>query len=96
MDAEPAGEYIALVVRLQLAADGKWYIHVDGTSQPAAIPLAPATLVVRLWRSAGTGLLRGTIGLHGSNYWAPIQSNVQLEELTWAWLSIGGNTTGGS
>jgi hypothetical protein len=96
VDAEPAGDYIALVVRLQAAADGMWYVHVDGTSQVASIPLAPATLVVRLWRSADTGLLRGTIGLHGSNYWAPIQSNLQLEELTRAWLSIGKNTTGGS
>lgn len=80
------GEYIGLVARLQRAADGSWYVHVDGTNEITTIRLVPATLIIRLWRSSDTGVLRGTVQLHGSSYWAPIQSNAQLEELVRAWL----------
>jgi hypothetical protein len=89
-----SGEYISLVVRLQAAADGTWYLYIDGANTPHAIPLAPMTLVVRLWRARPTGPLRGSIRLHGSDRWAPIQSNDQLEELVRAWLLSGESTTG--
>jgi hypothetical protein len=89
MDSEPAGNYITTVVRVQMAADGKWYVYVEGTNTTQAIPLVPVTLVVRLWRASETGLLRGSIRLHGSDHWAPIQSNGQLEELVRAWLLSG-------
>jgi hypothetical protein len=90
VDADRADDYIALVVRLQTAADGTWHLSVDGTSGTAAIPLAPVTLVIRLWRGGSSGLLRGRIGLHGSDRWAPFQSNAQLEELVREWLLPGG------
>jgi len=51
MDPEPAGEYIALVVRLQTAADGTWHLYVIGADGSRSFPLAPLTLVIRLWRS---------------------------------------------
>src|SRR5262249_46493201 len=94
MDAEPPGEYIAIVMQLRPAIDGTWYVDIEGTHSAKAIPLEPLTLVVRLWRVSDTDLLRGSIRLHGSDHWAPIQSNAQLEELVRAWLS-GGRTAGG-
>ena len=94
MESEPTGDYIAIVVQLRMAADGTWYVHVEGTDKVEAIPLAPVMLVVRLWRANDTHLLRGTIRLHGSDHWAPIQSNAQLESLVRAWLFSGGNATG--
>jgi hypothetical protein len=87
--AEPKGKYITVVARLQAAADGRWYVYIDGTNTTQAIPLAPVALVVRLWRASETGLLRGIIRLHGSDHWAPIQSNDRLEELVRAWLLSG-------
>jgi hypothetical protein len=89
VDADRADDYIALVVRLQSAADGTWHISVDGTTATTAIPLVPVTLIVRLWRSESGGLLRGRIGLEGSDRWAPFQSNMQLEELVREWLLPG-------
>jgi len=86
MESEPAGSYVALVVRLQTAADGRWYVYVDGTDRVDAIPLVPLTLVVRLWRSNDSDVLRGSIQRQGGDQWAPIQSNTQLEELVRAWL----------
>ncbi len=94
MESEPTGNYIAVVVRLQMAADGRWYIYVDGTSTTQAIPLVPVTLVVRLWGASETGPLRGSIRLHGSDHWAPIQSNDQLEKLVRAWLLSGESAIG--
>ena len=84
-DAKPAGEYVSLVVRLQADAGGRWFVHVDGATQPLVVPLVPLTLVVRLWRTSETEILRGTIRLQNDR-WAPIQSNSQLEELIHAWL----------
>ncbi len=86
MESEPAGSYVALVVRLQADADGRWFVYVDGTDPIPPIPLAPLTLVLRLWRSSDTGVLRGSVRRHGSDQWAPIQSNTQLEDLVRAWL----------
>jgi hypothetical protein len=86
VDSQAAGHYIALVVRLQPSADGRWTIQVDGTSAVAALPLAPATLVVRLWHTPATGVLRGRVELQGTEAWAPIQSNAQLVALVRAWL----------
>ena len=92
LEPEPASGYTALVVRVQPATDGQWYIYVDGTKRVDPILLLPLTLVVRLWRAADTGLLRGRIQLHGSDQWVPIQSNTQLEDLLRAWLF--GGTSG--
>ena len=91
MEADPAGENIALVIELRQATDGEWYIRVDGTSTIERLPLAPAILVARLWHAHTSGVLRGIIQLHGSDLSAPIQSNVQLERLVRAWL-LGGTT----
>jgi hypothetical protein len=94
METDSEGNYITVVVQLQLAADGTWHVSVTGTDSLEVIPLVPVMLVVRLWRAAGTDLLRGTVRLHGSDHWAPIQSNHQLETLVRAWLSSGGSATG--
>jgi hypothetical protein len=83
---EPADEYIGLVVRLQTAHDGTWYISVDGTQEARMIPLVPLTVVLRLRRVRQTGVLRGTIELQGTTLSAPIQTNRQLEELVRVWL----------
>lgn len=90
---EPTGEYIGLVVRLESAADGTWTIVVDGTHSPLTLPLVPATLIVRLWRSEETSLLRGSIGLEGSGQWVPLHSNTTLIELLQTWLLNDGHTT---
>lgn len=94
MGEAPSGEYISLVVRLQRATDGTWSIFADDAATTHVIPLAPMTLVVRLWRSGPEGILRGSIELQGLNRRAPIQSNSQLEELIRAWLLSGDNATG--
>src|SRR5690349_9504777 len=93
MPSQAADEYIVLVVRLQAAADGSWHLLVDGQDQKLTIPLAPATLVIRLRRLGEQGLLRGTIRLEGDQLWAPLQSNTQLEELVRAWLFGGDGST---
>jgi hypothetical protein len=93
MDPEPAGEYIALVVRLQTAADGTWHLYVIGADGSRSFPLAPLTLVIRLWRSGVEGILRGTIRFDGDDNWAPIQTNAQLESLIHLWLFGGGSAT---
>jgi len=86
LEPTPSGDSIALVVRLQAAADGGWYLHVDGTNTLEAIPLAPATLIMHLWRASDTRVLRGTIQLCGTKHVAAIQGNAQLIELMRAWL----------
>jgi hypothetical protein len=87
MESESTGDYIAIVVQLQVAANGKWYVNIDGTHSAKGMPLMPMTLVVRLRRFHDTEVLRGIIRLHGHDRWAPIQSNIQLEELVRSWLS---------
>jgi hypothetical protein len=94
VDADPAGNYIALVVRLQLADDGLWYLYVDGTVGPQAVPLSPATLIIRLWRNGDTGVLRGSVRFQDSDLVAPIQTGAQIESLIRAWLSPGGTPPG--
>jgi hypothetical protein len=89
MEPSSHGEYIALVVRLQATAEGTWQLHVDGADGPRVLPLAPLTLVIRLWRSSDRRLLRGVVRLDGNDRWAPLQSNAQLEELVRAWLLSG-------
>jgi hypothetical protein len=86
---QPDGDYLTLVVRLQMGADGTWYVYVDGTKQFEALPLTPVTFVVRLWQHSSTGIVRGSIRLHDSDQWAPIQSNARLEDLIRAWLLPG-------
>ena len=66
-------------------------VYVDGTIRSEPKPLVALTLIVRLWRAADTGILRGTIRLGDTDYWAPIQSNTQIEELARAWLSGAGD-----
>jgi len=91
MEPEPSGEYIAFVAQLRTADDGSWYINIEGTHSATAIPLAPLTLVVRLWRMSDTQVLRGSIRLPNSEHWAPLQTNTQIEELVRACL-VGGHT----
>jgi len=91
MEPSSRGEYIALVVRLQTTAEGTWQLYVDGADGQRVLPLAPLTLVIRLWRSSDRRLLRGVVRLDGNDRWAPLQSNAQLEELVRAWL-LGGAT----
>jgi hypothetical protein len=95
MDTHPGGEYVALAVRLEANAAGKWFVHMDGTLQPLVLPLRPLALSIRLWRASETGLLRGTVKLNDTDRWAPLQSNVQLEELVREWL-LGGTPAGAS
>ena len=95
METDSPGHYITLVVQMQQAADGTWYLSVAGTYPVTALPLVPGILVVRLWQPSGTNLLRGSIRLNGSDQWAPIQSNTQLEALVRAWL-FSGDTAPGS
>lgn len=84
--SEPAGEYITLVIRLQATSGDGWSVQVESDETAITLPLLPTTFVVRLWRSADTGVLRGTIQLHGTDYSAPIQSNDRIEALLRAWL----------
>ena len=87
MEPEHARENIALVLRLQQDDAGVSFVVVDGTSSVPPIALVPATFIVRLQRMMPGGVLRGTVRLHGTEHWAPFQSNVQLEELLRAWMS---------
>ena len=91
MAPDPAGEYMALVVRLQADPDGGWRLHVDGTLQPMSPPLVPGTFVIRLWRASDSGMVRGTIRLESDDNWAPFQSNAQLIQLIHTWL-FGGSS----
>ena len=86
MEPTLIGETMALVIRLRASADGQWLLHIDGTSTLEALPLLPATFVVKLWRSNTTRVVRGTIQLHGSQHVASIQGNVQLLDLLREWL----------
>ena len=89
MESKQAGDYIAIVVQLRAAAGGNWYVDITGTHHPKALLLMPLTLIMRLWRTGDTQVLRGTIRLQGSDNWAPIQTNAQMEELLRAWLLSG-------
>lgn len=86
MEPTSVGESIALIVRLQQAADGQWCVHVEGQGSAETFPLVPATLIVNLWRSGDSRVLRGTIQLHGSRHCAAVQGNGQVVELVRAWL----------
>lgn len=92
MDLPDTHDSIAVAIRLQPDPYGSWSFHVEGTSYFDAIPLAPATLIVRLWRSDDSKILRGTVQLHGSTHTAMLQSNTQLIEIISAWL-LGNNRT---
>jgi hypothetical protein len=81
MEPASAGEYIALVVRLQAADDGSWQLHIDGTAKAQTITLAPTTLIIRLWKSGQRGAMRGTLQIAGDDLVAPFQCNSQLIEL---------------
>jgi hypothetical protein len=96
MEAEAADEYIVLIVRLQAAADGSWELFVDDQTRTQRVPLKPATFIVRLRRIGNQGILRGSVRLDGNDGRAPLQSNVQLEELIRAWLFKGGSSTNGN
>ena len=87
MDTEAGGSYLACVVRLERAADGRWQIRFDGTPSAGCIPLAPLTLVVRAYRD---GALRGTLSLPDGSLVVPFQASSQLDDLLRAWLLGGG------
>lgn len=86
MEPTSVGESIALIVRLHQAADGQWCVQVEGRGTVETFPLAPATLIVQLWRASDSRVLRGTIQLHGSSHCAAVQGNGQVVELVRAWL----------
>lgn len=81
METASAGEYIALVVRLQMAADGSWQLYVDGTTKTETIALVPATVIIRLWKSGQRGAMRGTLQVAGDDLVAPFHCNSQLIDL---------------
>jgi hypothetical protein len=95
LEPTPIGDSIALVLRLHETADGQWLLHVEGTSMTETFRLAPATVIVQLWRSSNTKVLRGTIQLHGSQHTATVQGSTQLIELIRAWLLPEYNTDRG-
>ena len=95
MDSHPDDAVAALVIRLTPAPAGHWLVTIDGTGPSASALLAPATFVVRLWRSGASGVLRGTIQLHGSALQAPFQTNQQIEALLRTWLDFTPETTQG-
>ena len=86
---ETGDEYVACVLRLAPDRDGTWFVHLDGTDASWTVPLAPLTLIVRLWRIRSRGLLRGRIQSPGDEHWIPIQSNTDLEEFVRLWLLSG-------
>lgn len=90
--AESAGEYLNLVIHVQPGQGG--VLIIDGTTGQQRIPQTPATLVIRLWRSFETGIVRGSIGLHSTDIVAPIQSNTQLERLIRTWLNLPAQSDG--
>jgi hypothetical protein len=75
-----------LVVRLDVDANGKWCVAIDGTHMLQAIPLVPVTLIVHVWRASDAKILRGSIELHGSRHIVVMQSNAELLDLIHAWL----------
>jgi hypothetical protein len=77
--------YITLTVQL-VVDDSACSLRVDGLGDPQVIPLKPTTVAIRLWRNGDKGILRGTIRLHGTDFWAPLHSNTLLEQLVRAWL----------
>jgi len=86
-----SGDYLALVLQLHPAADGTWQVSIVEPTTVQIVPLSPATVIMRLWRVAGTGVLRGTLRLQGTDICAPLQSNAQLEALVRAWLLSDGH-----
>lgn len=91
MDPTPEGSYIALVVRVEEMRGGSWSIAVDGSAGTLTLPLQPATFILRLWRAEDGQVIRGTIGLHGDENWAPLQTNVRIEQIMRHWLMGGGS-----
>ena len=86
MEWTPIGDTTVLVVRLRAVADGTWSVHIDGSKTFSEIPLAPATLIVQLWRPAKEQVLRGTVELYGSHHRVAFQSGAQLMDLIRTWL----------
>lgn len=88
MDAQAGDNYITFIVRLQQSEDGVCRIEVAGAFPVQLVGVTDAPLVIRLWRYRAAGVLRGRIELAGTEYWAPIQSNDQIEALVRQWLQI--------
>jgi len=87
VDAETTGDNIGIVVRLTSAAEDGWRLLIDGTPTGALdLPLRPLTMVVRLRRLRGSGLLRGQLLFPESGANVPFQSGAQLEAIVRAWL----------
>lgn len=86
MEGDLSGEYCVYVVRIEPTVNGTWQVHVDGTLQQFTVPLQPLTLVVRVWRTHDTGVLRGTLRLRSTELVAPFQSNSALEQIIRSWL----------
>ena len=90
MNLTPEGSYIALVVRVE-EMRGSWSIAVDGSAGTLTLPLQPATFILRLWRAEDGQVIRGTIRLQGDENWAPLQTNVRIEQIIRHWLMGGGS-----
>lgn len=89
VEHESAGDYFALVARLHADAQpAESLCSTRGATGQDDSHVAPI-IVVRLWRTRDRGILRGTIRLHESQYWAPLQSDARLERLLSACLAHG-------
>jgi hypothetical protein len=74
--------------------EGDCTLVVDSAAGQERIALRPATLVIRLWRSGSSMIVRGSISLEGASIVAPIQSNANLEQLLRAWLFDSAGSSG--
>ena len=87
VSADPSGSYTVLVVQIHRGADDTWQLTVEGEGERRVVPLVPAVLVLRMWRSSDGQLLRGTVRLRDGMEPAPFQANRQIEALLRAWLT---------
>ena len=90
MEEAPASadQYMALVVRVELDSSGDWVVVVASHTTRLTTHIAPATLVLRLWRSADGGVLRGTVGLAGTEHTVAVQTQTAALELLRAWFGL--------
>lgn len=87
MDAEPGEGVTSLVVELFEDESRRWRVRVLGQGEPAIFPLAPLTLVLRLWRVPNSEAVRGSVSVDGSDEWAGFQYSDRLAVLVRDWLA---------
>ncbi|HRC74302.1 MAG TPA: hypothetical protein PLO33_01410 [Kouleothrix sp.] len=83
-----ADPYMALVVRVEPDNAGGWVVVVANHTARLTAHLVPATLVVRLWRSVESDVLRGTVWLAGTEYTVAVQTQTAALELLRAWFGL--------